>query len=241
MKLIWFGDSYTVGSELSTICGDYTSTDIDDKIYYLSYLDKSKYRPDLAFPVKCSQELDVDFLVLGAGGNPISKMYVELITYIKKSKSLQDNIAIFCLPTQYGRCYYVDNDKKLVRRPDDSILLHQDRFSIFETTMMLNGMYTACIANNIKPYFVPVWRRLEVDDSLSIIPDVNWLVDRNSTLVEMAWGFKNPPENWMGLVKGNFKVWHNYIKPLRNHPNIEGQNLLSSTMVNLLTRSLGSN
>ena len=226
--LLWFGDSYTVGNELGYHYGSFDTTEYDDKILSLKWLDRERGRPDLAFPMLVSKKLELDFLLLGAGGRSQNVMYIDLIDFIKQHKNNNKKyVAMFCLPTQYHRCFYIEDDGTRLSAPDHHILMHQARFSKFETTMLLNSMYTMCITHGITPMFMSTWAKIDTFSHLSVIPEECWLVGPTTTLVEEAWNFNDPPETWRTLVKTNLAIYNEFIKPCGNHPNKSGHEKLA--------------
>jgi hypothetical protein len=232
--ILWFGDSYTVGSELTFEHSE--SVDAQSKLFFKDRICVERNRPDFAFTTLTSNKLNEDFLILGSSYKSIQGMEIDLVDYIKQGVA-PNATAIFCFPTQYKRCDYIDYKKNLIRgKGDKHILRHQARFSEFETTFTINSIYSMCITHNIKPYFISLWSSLDLMPEYSIVPDDVWLLPYNRTLVEEAWDFTDPPETWRTLFKSNNYIYNTYIKPCGNHPNTLGHEKLSSTLYNLLTK-----
>ena len=236
--LVWFGDSYTVGQELGTHHGGFTTDEYDDRIPSLPIIDRQRGRPDLGFPILTSKQLKLDFLLYGAGGRAITGMYCDLLEFTKTKKNGVDYVAVFAFPGPVSRCHYIDNDNNYVNFPDTNILRHQLRFHKFETTLNINNIYTTCLAHDITPYFVSTWSRLELLDHYNIVPGANWLLPHDSALTELAWGFSDPPQDWLTILKPNNRVFDTYISPCLNHPNILGQQVLADSMTKLLKDKL---
>lgn len=237
--LLWFGDSYTVGQELGTLHGGFTTSEYDHSIPSLPIIDRQRGRPDLAFPVLASKQLQLDFLLYGAGGRAITGMYCDLLEFTKDRKHDVDYVAVFAFPAQVRRCHYIDNDGKHVNHADSDVMRHQLRFHRFEATLNINSIHNTCVANGITPYYVSTWRPLELMDDLSVVPDENWLLPHDHTLVEHAWDFRDHTGDWLEVSDDNKWVFEKYINPCLNHPNVLGQQLLASAMTRLLKGKLG--
>lgn len=237
--LIWFGDSYTVGSELGYHYGKFTDHQLDDKILSIGWLDRERNRPDLAFPYLTTKKLGLNFLLYGNNAESISGMNLRLIDFIKNHKrDSHSYAAIFALPTRFSRCDYIDDNGNWVHGPDKRILRHQLRFGRNEATLTVNSLYTTCVANEIIPYFLCTWSKLDIDPNFKLVPEDAWLIEPDTTLVEKAWGFTDPPETWRTFFKSNQSVYKQYIKPCGNHPNILGQQMLSNSLYEILKNKL---
>jgi len=264
--LLWFGDSYTVGSELGHFYGDFEKDKYNDKIFYMDSIQIHKHRPDMAFPILVSKELELDYIVLGHSGASIQKLQFTLIDFLKqKFNSDKKYIAIFALPTQYSRCFYIDEKGLVISEPDDDILKHQIRFGKYEITMYINSIYTMCKTYNIEPYFLALWSKLDILENYNIVPDENWILPRSTTLVEKSWEFSDPPESWRNLFKikplerlkdnkffkkyilhllnviilsQSNEVFKKYIFPCGNHPNKDGHKKLADTLIEILKEKL---
>jgi hypothetical protein len=259
--ILWFGDSYTVGSELAYFYGQFDLEKHANKIFDLNTVRVERQRPDLAFPTIVSEQLGIDYLILGHGGASIQKSQFILINFIKqKFDKDKKYVAIFALPTQYSRCFYLDSDGKAFSETNDDILAHQLKFGKYEITMTINSIYSICKMNNIEPYFVALWSKIELMDQHSIVPEENWLLPRSKTLVEVSWNFSDPPESWRELFKikplerlndnkalqyvshllnvtilsKSNETFKKYVFPCANHPNKEGHIKLSETLLELL-------
>lgn len=239
--LLWFGDSYTVGNELGYHYGSFDTHEYDDKILSLKGLDRKRGRPDLAFPMLVSKSLKLDYLLLGSGGNAITGMYLDLIGFLKTAiDNTKSYTAIFAFPTQYKRCSYIDYKGNWVNKPDKGILKHQVKYSEFETTLTINAIYSLCVANNITPYFIATWSKLDLIDDINVVPEQTWILPCDTTLVEKSWNFTDPPSTWRTLFKSNKQIYNKFIKPCGNHPNADGQQLLAETLSELLRTKLSA-
>ena len=233
-KLVWFGDSYTIGQELGRHHGEWPTSKYDDRLPNLEIIDKKRGRPDLAFPILASQELGIDFLLYGAGGRAITGMYCDLLHLTKTKQDDMHHVAVFAFPSQVRRCHYIDNDGNPMNHADSNVMRHQLRFHKFETTLTINSIHNTCVANNITPYYVCTWRQLELMDDLNIVPEENWLLPYDHTLVEHAWHFRDHTGDWLEISEDNKWVFEKYIHPCMNHPNKAGQEALAESMTDLL-------
>jgi hypothetical protein len=264
--LLWFGDSYVIGSELSHHYGEMTDEKIKEKIFYFDKrIRYDRHRPDLAFPVLASDNLGLDYYIVGCGGGSISRIATDLLEFVKNIKQHNKKYkAIFALPTQYSRCFYVDNEHKGFSETDNDILKHQLRFGRFETTLLINLIYTTCLIYDIEPYFISVWSKIELTEYLNIVPEDRWLLPKNITLVEKSWDFPDPPDSWRNfykvkflerykdnilykiiahplnyfLLKRNNETFNRYVWPCGNHPNIYGHRMLADTLIGMLREKL---
>lgn len=237
--LVWFGDSWSVGDELGYHYGPFDTHDYDDKILSLHWLERYRSRPDLAFPFLVSQKLGIDFLIYAANARSISRIYYDLIDFIKKHKrENQTYIAVFSLPTQYSRCFYVDNDGKHTKIRDDEILFHQSRFGKYDTTVLINSIYTTCRSTDIEPFFIATWDRIELVDEMTLTPDVNWLFGPGKTLIESAIDCSIYKETKDDPSYKNQELYEKYFLPCKDHPNIHGHEILADTVYESLSKKV---
>ncbi|NBP02431.1 MAG: hypothetical protein EBU90_20400, partial [Proteobacteria bacterium] len=138
----------------------------------------------------------------------------------------------------------------------DQIFDHQAKYGVFETTLILNSIYTTCLAYNITPLFVATWIKIEIMPELSLIPEANWLLPPTTTLLEVSWNFETPQSAWKVIInkrselfqkyikpcfnhwKFNFRssdeIYDKYVKPCKNHPNLVGHQLIADKLYELL-------
>ncbi len=238
-RLLWFGDSYTIGNELGYHEGEFVSTEFDINIPYISQLDRKRSRPDLAFTTLTSRQLGLDFLNFGAGGAAISYLQYQLINFIRMYNDTSfKHIAVFCLPIATNRYFSITNDSQILYHNGDKvssdILDQQDRTGIYETTMLLNSIYSLCKLHNVDCYFVSTWSKIKIMDWVSIVPQDAWLLPSNVTLVETAWDFYDPPETWRSVFNRTNPVYNKYIYPCENHPNVLGHTKLANILASLM-------
>ena len=63
-------------------------------------------------------------------------------------------------------------------------------YSIYNTTIVLNNIYSLCKQYNFNLSIIPVWVEFEMFDQVNLIPDDVWLLPHNKTILEEVTGKK---------------------------------------------------
>lgn len=236
MSFLWFGDSWSLGVELGTTQGQY-SGQLGDRLlginleteqglkHYLTDVVK-RSRPDLAFPALVTKELKLDSYYFTYSGATISRFFHFLLKWLNRPNRGGD-IALFALPTPWSRYYYIDNlgqeKAHYNHRKDDNLnrVIHQDQLERgkYDITIMLNLLYSTCVINNIRPYFISCWKPVEVIEDIFIVPKENILLPLTTTMTDISW-------EQTRLNPTNLNIY-----PNTNHPNLEGQQKLAKTLI----------
>jgi hypothetical protein len=231
---LWFGDSYTVGSELVYHYGEYTLNDPRHR-----FVRPLRDRPDKAFPHLVSSTRGNDYINFGHGGSSIEWQLQQLLLFIKNEyKSENEYTAFFCLPFQTRRFMLKNQGTGHVWISKRGFWTDSKDLETIEhtTTLALNQIFLLCKQYNIKMYFMPIYCYIDVTDSVNIVPDDVWLIDRNSTLVEEAWGLLEPVKTWRDVKqRQNNSIFIENVSPCDNHPNLVGHQRIADLIVTRLT------
>jgi hypothetical protein len=205
----------------------------------MHWLERHRSRPDLAFPFLVSKKLGKDFLIYAANSRSISRIYYDLIDFVKRHKQINRSYAaVFSLPTQYNRCFYVDNDGNHTKIRDDKILSHQARYGKYDTTVLINSIYTTCRSVGIEPFFIATWDKIELIDEMALVPDGNWLFGPRKTLVESSYNYTLYKETKDDPSYRNRELYEKYFLPCKNHPNVHGHEILAVTVYESISKKV---
>ena len=243
MKVFWFGDSWSTGSELAFLTSEYggqlgdrlLTADPTSENYREHFI--KKYRPDLAFPALISQDLNLDAYYYVRGGTSINRIYNSFLLDCVKKFDVANSVAIFALPTPWNRFEYYNNEGERVsnwtnKRSNNHELntfMHKVQLErgLYDTTIFINLIYNTCLVHGIKPYFFSCWRKIMTLENLNVVPKENFYFPLDTTLVDLSW--ESP-----FISVQNPCIYPNRIR----HPNLEGQKKLAETLKTYVKKSL---
>lgn len=232
---LWFGDSYTVGAELSYHLGEYT---INDPRHL--FVRPERDRPDYSYAHLVSTFRNVDYINFGRGGGSIGAMVCLLINFCKTKIDISKQYtAFFCLPPQ-ERIFRINNQNYQFTADNFTTInwtdLSELQYNNHETTLLLNQLYLICKQYNISPKFLSQLSTLHLNNEYNLLPDDVWLINPTTTLVNIAWSSDNKLETWRDIstMLLNKSIYNEYIQPCENHPNIHGHIALANTILSKL-------
>ena len=234
---LWFGDSYTVGSELAYHYGEYRLNNPAHR-----FVNTERERPDLAFTHIVSSVRNKEYINLGSSGSAIGSQLYKLIKFCKTEyDGSKSYTAFFSLPIS-DRFFKINNNgEHIIGNGSDcsNYTIMDIDYVKYNTTITLNTIYLICKEFNIKPWFFSQLLPIEVFDELDLIPPENWLIPKDSWLLKEAWGLNEPVLKWRWLrtVMNPPVQFVEYVKPCGNHPNIQGHEKIADLIIQLLLKS----
>lgn len=248
---LWFGDSWVIGSELAV---HYGKSDFSSKFFptMKHKLDDNPYeceaRPDLSFAGLVSKKRKSIYFNFAIEGGSYNFAYYQLMQFCKKYKSRLSDVTVFLGTTGQTRDFALDLlniehhfiphvFKDIHSRFEDK--KSDIKFSIYDSTVVLNAFYQACYYYNLKLVIIPIWCIFEEKTQIYAVPDDAWLIPRNRTIVEETI-FQDYPmsniepesENHNSLLSSHRQ--NKYIYPCLVHPNKEGHEKIASRIIELL-------
>lgn len=184
MQALWFGDSFTVGTELAHHYGE--NPDIDFAPEYRSGID----RPDLAFPKLVSDHMNWDCLVLGRAGSSVLFAYYQLLKHLEAVPETDQPRRVFLCTTGQFREFQINLDGTHNHYWEHLQTIPRDKNNYYHNEIVLNAFYHTCKSYKIQCDILNVWygwETLYVDT----IPQSAWLM-RNT--VELDDSLKYPCE-----------------------------------------------
>jgi hypothetical protein len=238
---LWFGDSWVIGSEL----GEYYGKKTLSKKFFPAHHENC--RADLSFAKLVSDHRDSVYFNFAIDGGSYNHAYYQLVKFCKKHKNLTNATAFLCTTgqTRDFALDFFDEQHHFIphvfRSPDTRFDLHKSdlKFSLYDSTVILNSFYHACHYYGIRLIIIPIWCIFEENRHVYSIPDENWLIPRDQNITSMTI-FKNYPISNMEPQSGepdallaNHKQ-NQYIYPCQLHPNTEGHKKIASKIIELL-------
>lgn len=227
---LWFGDSYTVGAELSFHYGLYELNDPRHR-----FVRPLRDRPDLSFPHLVSTQRNNDYINFGHGGASIEWQLQQLLLFCKNEyKPENEYTAFFCLPFQTRRFLLKNQDSGHIWVSKRGFWHNNKDLETIEhtTTLVLNQLFLLCKQYNIKMYFMPIYCYIDIISSVNILTDDVWLVSKDSTLVEEAWGLYEPVKTWRDVKdRRSNSIFMENVFPCDNHPNLVGHQRIADLIL----------
>lgn len=239
---LWFGDSWTIGSELAQHYGAYTS----DRKAYPNMHDNA--RPDLAFPTLVSNARQQEFVNFASDGGSYSYALDQLVRHAKHNDIAGANV--FLCTTGQTRDFAVCDITRqpqhfiphVLREVSDRFVAQKSetRFATYDTTVLLNAFYHACEYHGAILRIVPVWCGFEAHDDLLDIPRVHWMLSPESKLIDQTFfaDQKFPISNIEVESESTVNIFtqlfgNEYITPCMLHPNPQGHALIAQEILNI--------
>lgn len=229
-RLIWFGDSHTVGAELARHHGP------RDDLYEISphYRDFDD-RPDLAFTSIISNKLKLPYKIFGKGSTSIGFALHELLGYLHKEHvdpefDTHSTCAILST-TGFQREMKIKQRHKVVHiSPDES-----DTFGLTGAHFQVALFQQLCINYKIFPVILPLWHQWQpIPDDYE--PDTKMPEVDTSFLLNQGMQYftlKRP-----GVIRFDQEILEDdgdlrskYIDPGIIHPNIAGHEFLADKIL----------
>jgi hypothetical protein len=231
---LWFGDSYMVGAELSYSHGPYT-LNADNHLFVRPERD----RPDLAYPHLVSTQRNVPYINLGKGGSSIEFQVMKLTQFCKNTHNFNTTnyTAFFSLPPQDRGFKITNQGKEIHEKSTDRKWWHMNKeldVTVYNATKLINYLYLLCKEYNITPWFFSQVSLVELNNEIDIVPEENWLVSKNTCLINESFGLTECISSWEDRDNQNNPSFFVYIRPCENHPNILGHRVIAETILKKL-------
>jgi hypothetical protein len=193
---IWFGDSWTIGSELAN---DFSPLEHAELKHYFKQNKHSFPNVDLAqnplqsYPAFVSQHRDAGYINYASAGGSYQFAYFQMCRWWS-SKQYNNNIEYtFWLQTMPAtRSFGINNDFEWHHFLGIDNTFEQTKtnpeFSIYEAQTMINSMYTFCKMLNIEFKIVPLWIGHNVLSEINIVPDHVWISPPHKNMLSDIFG-----------------------------------------------------
>jgi len=240
---LWFGDSWTIGSELAQHYGGFTG----DRTPYPNMHDNA--RPDLAFPTLVSRARQYDMINFAQDGGSYAYALDQLMRYAKNN--CIDGCDVFLCTTgqtrDYGVCDITRKEQHflphVLREVSDRFVAQKSetRFATYDTTVLLNAFYNTCEMHGAVLHIIPVWCGFEAHEDLLDIPEHHWLYPRDKKLIDKSFYVDKqfPISNIEVESESTVNIFtelfgNEYIAPCMLHPNPVGHGLIAKEILNIL-------
>ena len=162
----------------------------------------------------------------------------QLLLFCKNEfKHDKEYTAFFCLPFQTRRFLLKNNGSGHVwisKRGFWSDTKDLETID-YTTTLVINQLFLLCKQYGITVHFMPIYCYIDITPAVNIVPDDAWLINRDSTLVEEAWGLREPVKNWRFIKnRQNNDIFTENISPCDNHPNLVGHQRIADLIISKL-------
>jgi len=247
---IWFGDSWTIGSELPS---NLTSSEIRtlSKTGFPNLRDNTQ-NPHVSYPALVSEYRGAKYQNFAIAGGSYEFAYFQMCNWFANNKFNDKNEYTFFLQTTAStRGFGIDYNYKRhhfqgIRQFSRGKLLDFQKsknlpeFANYDANIMLNSIYTLCKANYIKLKLIPLWIGFTVVPEVNIVPQRNWMADPTKNMLQDIFSKNVFPDG--GIDTTNMSTadiineiqGYDYIAPNDSHPNKEAQNTIAEHIITTL-------
>ena len=247
---IWFGDSWTIGSELQS---NLTSAEIRsyNKTTIPNFRDNTQ-NPFLSYPYLVSKHRGTTYENYAIAGGSYEFAYFQMCNWYTKGNFKSENEYTFWLQTTASsRGFGIDYNFKRhhfqgIRQFSRGKLLDFQRakgspeFVDFDANIVLNAIWHFCKANYIKLKILPLWTGVKLLPELNIIPEGKFFEHRSTNMLKNIFGENVWPDGGIDTADMENEdiikqiQQYNYIAPNDCHPNKEGHERIAEYIINKL-------
>ena len=247
---IWFGDSWTIGSELQS---SLTSAEVRtlQKTTVPNLRDNTQ-NPLLAYPYLVSYHRNATYENHAIAGGSYEFAYFQMCNWLTKGNFKSENEYTFWLQTTASsRGFGIDYNYKRhhfqgIRQYSRGKLLDFQRakgspeFVDFDANMILNAIWNFCKSNYIKLRILPLWTGVNLLPELNIVPDGKFFESPNTNMLKNIFGENVFPDGGIDTADiENEQIieqiqQYDYIAPNDCHPNKDGHQRIAEYIINKL-------
>lgn len=245
---IWFGDSWTIGSELQL---DLTMSEIREyKKTTIPNLRDDSQNPFLAYPYLVTEYRGNKYENYAVSGGSYEFAYFQMCNWYNNNKMKSENEYTFWLQTTAStRGFGIDYNYK--RHHFQGIKNYQSgplhdfqkskglpEFSDFDANMMLNAIWSFCKSHYIKLRIVPLWTGINLLPEVNIVPNGKFMCDPNTNMLKDIFGENVFPDGGVDTSElSNIDIiqqihQYDYISPNECHPNKDGHKRIAEYIIN---------
>lgn len=251
---IWFGDSWSIGSELPnnlTLSEIRTLTKTD----FPNFRDQTQ-NPFESYSALVSQHRNTTYQNFSIAGGSYEFAYFQMCNWLANGNFNENNEYTFWLQTTATtRGFGIDYNFKRhhfqgIRQFSQGKLLSFQKaktdpeFADFDANMMLNAIYNFCSSNYIKLKIVPLWTGFNIIPEVNIVPQGKFLQHPSSNMLKNIFGKNVFPDG--GIDTANIEnediikqiEQYDYIAPNVCHPNKHGQKRIAEYIINILDKKI---
>lgn len=249
---IWFGDSWTIGSELPS---NLTSSEIRtlSKTGFPNLRDNTQ-NPHVSYPALVSEYRGAKYQNFAIAGGSYEFAYFQMCNWFANNKFNDKNEYTFFLQTTAStRGFGVDYNYKRhhfqgIRQFSRGKLLDFQKsknlpeFADFDANMILNSIYCLCKANYIKLKIIPLWTGMNLVPEVNIVPDNKWISPAHTNMLQQIFGDNVFPDGGVDttLIPNEEIIstieQYDYIAPNDCHPNKEGHKRIAAYIISTIDK-----
>ena len=247
---IWFGDSWTIGSELQS---DFTQAEIREfsKSSVPNFRDKTQ-NPFLSYPYLVSKHRKTVYENYAIAGGSYEFAYFQMCNWYANNKFRQDcEYCFWVQTTASSRGFGIDHDYKRhhflgIKQYHRGELLDFQRakgspeFVDFDTNMMLNAIWNFCQSHYIKLKILPLWTGVNLLPELNIVPPEKFFNHPASNMLKNIFGENVFPDGGIDTTDmANDEIieqirQYDYIASNDSHPNKQAHERIAEYIINRL-------
>ena len=247
---IWFGDSWTLGSELQS---NLTSAEVRTlQKTTVPNLRNNTQNPFLAYSYLVSKHRGATYQNHAIAGGSYEFAYFQMCNWYTKKQLNSDNEYTFWLQTTAAsRGFGIDYNFKRhhfqgIKQFSRGKLLDFQRakgspeFIDFDANMILNAIWNFCKANYIKLKILPLWTGVTLLPELNIVPEGKFFESPTTNMLKNIFGENVFPDGGLDTVDmENEQIikqiqQYDYIAPNDCHPNKLGHQRIAEYIINKL-------
>tara|TARA_R110001592_G_scaffold198706_4_gene447037 strand:- start:1870 stop:2640 length:771 start_codon:yes stop_codon:yes gene_type:complete len=251
---IWFGDSWTIGSELQS---NLTSAEVRtlNKTGFPNFRNNTQ-NPLISYPALISEQRGTTYQNYAIAGGSYEFAYFQMCNWLVNGNFNNENEYTFWLQTTAAtREFGIDYNFKRhhfqgIRQFSRGKLLSfqqaksSPEFADFDANMMLNAIWTLCKANYIKLKIVPLWTGMNLVPEVNIVPNEKWIAEPNSNMLQKIFEKNVFPDGGKDTATmENEEIVeqiqkYDYITPNDCHPNKSGHYAIAKYIINILDKKI---
>ena len=242
---IWFGDSWTIGSELST--NDTPLEHAERKHYFKQ--NKHLYphvnlaqNPLKSYPAHVSKHRGAEYMNFASAGGSYQFAYFQMCNWWATNQYNNNTEYTFWLQTMPPtRSFGIDNDYvwQHFLGIDDTFdnTKTNPAFSSYEAQSTVNSIYTFCKMLNIDLRIMPLWTGHNVLPEMNIVPDYVWIAPPNRNMLSDIFGsniFADGGIDTKDLTIEEIQriiCEYEYIQPNLCHPNEQAHTVIAEYII----------
>ena len=247
---IWFGDSWTIGSELQS---NLTSAEVRTlQKTNIPNLRDNTQNPFLAYPYLVSYHRNATYENYAISGGSYEFAYFQMCNWLANKKLDSENEYSFWLQTTAAsRGFGIDYNFKrhhfqgIEGFKTDNLLDFQKtkgspEFVDYDANIILNAIWSFCKANYIKLRILPLWTGVNLLPELNIVPEGKFFESPNTNMLKNIFGENVLPDGGIDTADmENEQIikqiqQYDYISPNDCHPNKDGHQRIAEYIINKL-------
>lgn len=242
---VWFGDSWTIGSELLN-----NARPIEQAEFRHYFKKHNQYFPNRnraqnpldSYAALVSKHRNAEYMNFASAGGSYQYAYFQMCEWWSKRMYDADAEYTFWMQTMPDtRSFGIDHD--FVRHHFLGIDNTFDQtktnpaFSAYEAQTILNSVYTFCKMLNIELKLVPLWVGHNVLAEMNIVPDDVWISTPNKNMLSMIFGdnvFADGGVDTKDLTVEQIQSiieQYDFIQPNLCHPNKQAQAAIAEYII----------